>query len=214
MNLLVLARDQWRGLRAGQLRPLPGFYRQLDNGSSLAFVHINKTGGTSVAKALGLQPKCHLTVREMKEALSAERWSQALKFAFVRNPWDRAVSHYEYRVQTNQTSLGNRPLAFDEWLRLVYVERDPQYYDQPKMFQSQSDWLKDETDDVAVDFVGRFEDFGRQFAVVTERLGIDARLPHLNGTRRDDYHRYYSPESVDIVAEHYAEDIEQFGYTY
>lgn len=214
MNLMVLARDQLRGLRAGQLRPLPGFYREFANGSSLAFVHVNKTGGTSIARALELQPKCHLTVREMKAKLSEERWSQALKFAFVRNPWDRAVSHFEYRVQTNQTSMGDRPLSFDEWLRRVYVDRDPQFYDQPKMFQAQSDWLKDETGEVAVDFVGRFEDFDNQFATVTTRLGIGAELPHLNGTRRDDYHRYYSPLSVDIVAEHFAEDIEQFGYAY
>ena len=203
-----------RGLRAGQLRPLPGFYRELSDGRSLAFVHINKTGGTSIAKALDLQPKCHLTVSEMQARLSAERWLRALKFAFVRNPWDRAVSHYEYRVQTNQTSLGGRPLTFDQWLRRVYVERDPQFYDQPKMFQPQSEWLKDASGKMAVDFVGRFEDFGRQFALLTERLGIEARLPHLNGTRRDNYQRYYSPELVQIVADQFSEDIERFGYMY
>jgi len=214
MDLIVLARDQWRGFRAGQLRSLPGFYRELPGGDSLAFVHINKTGGSSVARALGLQLKCHLTLREMQTRLSAARWSRALKFAFVRNPWDRAVSHYEYRVQTNQTAMGARPLTFDQWLRLVYVDRDPKYFDQPKMFQPQSDWLKDESGEVAVDFVGRFEEFDRQFALLSKRLGIEAALPHLNGTQRDDYHRYYSPELVEIVARNFAEDIERFEYKY
>jgi hypothetical protein len=214
MNLTVLARDQLRGLLAGQLRPLPGFYREWPNGASVAFVHINKTGGTSVAKAFGLQPKCHLTLREMRPKLSEERWSRAVKCAFVRNPWDRAVSHYEYRIQTNQTDMAKRRPTFDEWLRRVYVDRDPQYYDQRKMFQSQSDWLRDEQGDVALDFIGRFEDFGQEFDKLAAQLGVSAELPHLNRTKRDAYHRYYSPESVDIITRSFAEDIERFGYSF
>ena len=73
MNFGVLARDQLRGLLAGQLRPLPGFYREFPNGMSAAFVHINKTGGTSIAQALGLPAKSHHTVREMQARLSEKR---------------------------------------------------------------------------------------------------------------------------------------------
>ena len=56
-----------------------------------SFVHINKTGGTSVVVALGL-PFGHLTAREKIEQLGRERWDGRFTFAFVRNPWDRVAS--------------------------------------------------------------------------------------------------------------------------
>ncbi len=214
MNFGVLARDQLRGLLAGQLRPLPGFYREFANGSSVAFVHINKTGGTSIAQALGLPAKCHQTVREMQAKLSESRWSRAFKFAFVRNPWDRAVSLFEYRVQSNQMGLGTSPLPFDQWLRRVFVDRDAHYHDQPKMLQTQCEWMKDDSGQLPLDFIGRFEDFAAQFAVVAQELGFPMELPHLNRTRRGHYQRYYSPESVEIIADYFAEDIGRFGYQY
>jgi hypothetical protein len=150
----------------------------------------------------------------MQPRLSEKRWAQAFKFAIVRNPWDRAVSLYEYRVQTNQTGLGSTSVPFEEWLRLVFVERDPYYHDQPKMLQSQSDWLKDASGNMPVDFVGRFENLNAEFAVVAQKLGITAQLPHLNRSKRKTAKPYYTDDSVEIIARYFAEDIERFGYKY
>src|SRR5258708_8913369 len=66
----------------------------------LLFVHIQKTGGSSLTQVL----KQHVPDLEeiggthdhagwMRETL-ADKWPHLFKFAFVRNPWDRLVSWY------------------------------------------------------------------------------------------------------------------------
>ena len=70
--------------------------------SDFIFIHINKTGGTSIEKALGLE-KDHLTASEKKTAIGKQKWKKIYSFAFVRNPWDKVVSHYHHRVKMNIT---------------------------------------------------------------------------------------------------------------
>jgi chondroitin 4-sulfotransferase 11 len=176
------------------------------------FVHINKTGGSSIEKALRL-PFQHRTALELREHLGRDRWQRRFSFAFVRNPWDKVASHYFYRVKTNQTGLATVPVEFNEWVRRAYGERDPQYYDKPKMFLPQVDWISDEEGRQLVGFVGRFERLQADFRIVCERIGIDADLPHEKQSSNRDYRRVYTPASADIVAQWFAADIERFGYT-
>ena len=59
------------------------------------FVHIQKTGGTSIRVALGLPkvpPGKHWSAARHRAALGREEWERRFTFAFVRNPWDRLVS--------------------------------------------------------------------------------------------------------------------------
>ena len=59
------------------------------------FVHINKTGGSSVEHAFGVYPDDqHNTAKEYIKELSSRKWSTHFTFSFVRNPWDRIVSWY------------------------------------------------------------------------------------------------------------------------
>ena len=70
------------------------------------FIHINKTAGSSIERALNLRFE-HKTAMEKRAELGSLRWRRAFKFSFVRNPWDKVASHYRYRVRTNQTGMGN-----------------------------------------------------------------------------------------------------------
>ncbi len=177
------------------------------------FVHINKTGGTSVGTALGLRFE-HRTAEEKRAELGERSWSRKFRFAFVRNPWDRVASHYCYRVKTDQTGLGSGRVSFDEWTRLAYRDRDPTYCDKPKMFMPQLDWITDSQGRVLVDFIGRFESLDADFASICEHLAIRATLPHMKSSNKNDYRLYYDDESVGIVARCFARDIAQFGYTF
>lgn len=180
---------------------------------SYIFVHINKTGGSSIEKALGLTFE-HLTAREYLDRLGHARWSRAFTFAFVRNPWDKVVSHYHYRVQTNQTGLGDRHLSFKEWVKVSYGDRDPKYYDQPKMFMPQRDWIVDHEGRIAVDFVGRFEQLAADFEVVCSKLAVRSELPHLKRSERGDFRRYYDDATAEIVANRFEADVREFGYQF
>ena len=65
-----------------------------------------------------------------------------------------------------------------------------------------------------MDFVGRFENLEADFKTICDKVGITASLPHINKSDRRGYRDYYDPETRDITARLYAEDIERFGYTF
>lgn len=181
--------------------------------ADFSFVHINKTGGSSVEKALGL-PFQHRTALEMRALMGKERWQSRFSFAFVRNPWDKVASHYKYRVQTNQTGLRDNPIAFKDWVRLAYADRDPRYHDEYKMFMPQTQWVVDEGGNVMVDMIGRFETLAQDFAKVCETLGRRAELPHLKKSTNKDYRQLYDTATVDIVGRWFADDIRAFDYSF
>jgi len=80
----------------------------------ILLVHIEKTGGTSVDSALGLDtdyslgtPECssipsikqshiHLTAEAAQRLYDPAVWDGAYKIAFVRNPWNRVVSYWAF----------------------------------------------------------------------------------------------------------------------
>lgn len=183
---------------------------------NFVFIHINKTGGTSVARAIGLPKKRHLTTKEVIEIIGVEKWNNAYSFAFVRNPWDKVYSHYKYRCKTNQTKLGEQPIPFKEWVLKTYgPEKDTFYYDLPKFFMPQVDWLLDEKDDLSVSFTGRFEALNDDFETVRAQLGIKNELPKLNATSKGKhYSEAYDQETRDVIGDWFKKDIELWGYSF
>lgn len=179
------------------------------------FIHINKTGGTSVGRAIGLPIKDHLTAREVIARIGRERWNEAFTFAVVRNPWDKAVSLYEYRRKKDRTGLTSEGVSFHDWVRWTMGPgQDPRYYNNPLSFQPQVEWLKDDEGAVSLDVIARFERLSEDFERIKRAIGIDADLPRLNATRRKDYRSYYDAETAAIVARWFADDIERFGYRF
>lgn len=192
---------QWhRTLRERHLRPY-------------VFIHINKTGGSSIEKALGIGLD-HSTALEKYRQLGERAWRRKFTFTVVRNPWDKVVSHYHYRLRTNQTGLADKPIPFDEWLQRCYIDRDPRYYDQPRMFMPQRRWLVDENDGLLVEFIGRFENLQADFKAITRRLGVQAELGHAKPSSRGSYRDYYDAASEALVREYFAEDLALFGYEF
>ena len=169
------------------------------NGKKVIFIHINKTGGTSVIHLLNLA-KSHLTVKEIIKIIGQDEFDSAFKFAAVRNPWDKVLSHYKYRVKTNQTSLGTNKIPFKDWVKQTYgAEKNPYYYDQHK---------------IQIDDVMTFEALNEEFARISSKLKISATLPHLNSTGKVDYRTFYDDETRQIVEKWFADDIAYFGYEF
>ena len=88
------------------------------------FIHINKTGGSSVERALKI-PFGHETALEKIARMGRTQWDRRFSFTVIRNPWDKVVSHYHFRVQTNQTNLADNPIQFNEWVKVPLVTWDP-----------------------------------------------------------------------------------------
>jgi len=194
------------------IKPSP--LRQGRNGPYV-FIHINKTAGTSIGNAIGLPVKHHQTAREIIARIGRDKWDTAYKFTLVRNPWDKVVSHYEYRRKRNKTEVATRNVSFSEWVKKTYgTDKDPFFYNNPKAFQPQVEWLKDDQGRIAIDFIGKFESISDDFDQIKNIIGIEAELPHLNASKRAGYQSYYDDETRQIVAQWFHEDIEVFGYSF
>ncbi len=181
------------------------------------FIRINKCGGISVRDTLkrlvgkSLVIKGHTCIREFKR----QHIKKYFKFTFVRNPWHRFVSLYFYRMKLKKIK-GKRTIPFKEWANRIY-NADPLYNPSPKspMMRNQIDWLTDKDGNVLMDFIGRVENFQKDFDYVCDKIGIPCeKLPHLNQTNHKHYTEYYDEATKQIVAERYARDIEYFGYKF
>ena len=205
------------------------------------FIHIYKTAGTSVAKALapynvsphkrrtarllkrlrapfpptwdpGLSVD-HKTAIESRDRLGAETFDDFFSFSFVRNPWDWQFSLYQYVLRNADHAQHDHFLQMGSFNRYVQwlCEDEVAHRDD----RCQSDFLCNEQGELMVDFVGRFESLASDFADVCQRIGIKATLPRLNSSRdRVDYRSRCNDRSAELIAIRYASDIERFGYRF
>lgn len=206
------------------------------------FVHIAKTGGTSVRAALErhrwrdpwypamalcsrlshlsghrLASKLprHAKVIAAQELLPREFFDSLFKFAFVRNPWDLQVSSFHHIRRERPHYLGGHG-DFASFLRWKLDPQRPYQYHIDTSIELQSDYLIDLRGAVVVDFIGRYERLAEDFAAVCQRLAIASSLPHRRRAveRRPDYRAYYDDETAELVAKRFAPDIERLGYRF
>lgn len=181
--------------------------------ANFSFIHINKTGGSSIERALNLHTN-HRTAQEVRDMIGDRRWASRFTFTVVRNPWDKVVSHYHFRRERNKSNIQTDNIRFGDWVRMSYGQKDPRYYHSPKMYMPQLQWITDQRGEVLVDFVARFETLEKDFATICDRIGVSATLPHLKKTDRGHYRDYYTPETRQIIADCFRQDIEHFGYEF
>lgn len=182
------------------------------------FVHINKTGGTSLKTSLGLdfigKNFKHMTAVEIRDLLGQELFSQCFKCTVVRNPFDRVVSQYYHRKKTNQNKLNELNISFNDWVHLVFKEQDPQFLDNYTMFMPQLEWLTDNDGNLLVDFIGRFENLNEDFEKIKRKLNAKAALPHKKKTKHKKYRDYFNKETKDIITDWFKKDLEYFKYIF
>ena len=177
-----------------------------------AFVHINKCGGSSVEIALGVA-KRHTGAARMREELGHEDWARRFTFAIVRNPFDRVVSIYYYRVRTDNGGLGDRHLSVNQWIEAVWSERDPRYWNDTLLLAPSWDWVS-QNGQMLVDEIARLETIDQDWAAIAARLGVAPTLDRWNSNHHPDYRLLLSPRARKVIETAFAEDFERFGYCY
>jgi hypothetical protein len=201
------------------------------------FIHIPKTAGSSVTRALA--PWCvkpqrtqwrrllsHLPVPEKpqnaflrqhdkaswaKHKLPAEIYDSAYKFAVVRNPFELAVSSYYFRRKHLSGRRRNRARVLDFKTFLRYLERKNRF-----VRVDQTSWISDRHGNLIIDEVLRFETLAEQFNALVERLGLpgEVKLPRTNVNAPYDYCAVYDDEAKSIVRRLFFRDFERFGYEF
>jgi len=83
-------------------------------------------------------------------------------------------------------------------------------------YNSCFNWITDENDNILVDVIIRFENLDEDWRYVAKTLNLDSGvLPHRNRIMRDvDWRTHYDEESTEMTREHFAADIEAFGYSF
>ncbi|MBD3368994.1 hypothetical protein GF402_01370 [Candidatus Fermentibacteria bacterium] len=220
---LRLRAKQLLGWRLRRNRDNPRIRHDL----GVIFIHIPKTGGNSVTRALtgipkrgeSLSPQIgkHAKAEEVRFLLGRKAWDRCFSFALVRNPWDLMVSCYHWWIQKapqlpyhrRHSRRIARMGSFDRFIRSRYGtgminERPGDLFD----------WYTDGRRTI-VDYVGRLENIEEDWREICGRAGIPhVEMPHINPSRRGSYVEYYDSGTKELVARRFARTIETFGYEF
>lgn len=186
------------------------------------FMHITKTGGTSIeTKLSGSKPppvrmkhlktppwidkERHMNVVNMVKTYGEESWENYFTFTFVRNPWDRMVSWFFWRKRMRTIP---KDLTFSEFV----IDFKFWHTDKTLPAQPQHSWFDDK---FKIDFVGKFENLQDDFNKVCNTLNIkDTKLPHMYNTKHSHYSEYYDSETKKEVDRIWGIDAEIFKYKF
>ncbi|MEM1326638.1 MAG: sulfotransferase family protein [Bacteroidota bacterium] len=203
----------------------------LDDTQQLIYIHIPKNAGTSIAEKLGFEQSSHATISQIQAQLSPEQFERYFKFSFVRNPFDRFLSLYNYaRLKESryhsainpEKALWGKHLDYD-LLEHATLNQCAHYLLEGRLrhdegwnhWLPQVNWLKDGNGNIPLDFIGRVETIPEDFKQLATQLNIDGELPYLNKSKRIiDYKDCYDKETQKIVSDYYKEDLETFGYQF
>ena len=148
----------------------------------------------------------HLTMQQIQASLPPRVWRDYFKFAFVRNPFDRFVSVCAMLNKRNPGYRG-RETAFMK--RALTVPR----FRQRVLVRPQVDMLVDESGEVGMNYVGRYEALQQGFGEVCRQIGIaEIDLERSNVSEHDAYASYYDDELLANVTAFYRRDFEMLGY--
>lgn len=175
------------------------------------FIHINKTGGTALERALGIPLTNHDIAVERREVLGSKEWEKRFKFAVVRNPYERFASTFAYLHRDSPFPSEEAPERFVVWLERVYEKYRDGRHDRNE--GPQLAWVVDEAGRIILDKICRYETLETDLADVAKVLGRPIELQRINKTRISlDYEAIYLPRSRSIVNEMHSLDFEAFGY--
>lgn len=178
------------------------------------YIHPPKTGGTSVEKLfISDADKTDVPHKhKYSDFFNEPRYSDYYFFGTVRNPWDRMVSYYHWRIKKKLPMFGVENFA--DWLIFITDPHTFRKYNEcnwhfTTAIDRQASMLR---------YVGniiKFENFQEDFNKVCDDIGIPRMtLPHVNASDRGSYRDYYNDHTKGIVADYYAQDIEDYNYEF
>lgn len=197
------------------------------------FVHIPKNAGNMIThtlqgsghETLGLS-HWHVTAEQIKATIPD--YNKYFTFAFVRNPFDRLYSMYQYsvgllhRLKTMPNYYENglnhyAECTFKQWLveKESWASWDTNRDYLPAQKEQQLSYIS-ENGEVIVEFVGFFENLIRDFEQVCERISVPFTPPprRNQSKRKVEYWTMYDDEMIDFVQHHHKTDLEMFGYSF
>jgi len=187
------------------------------------FFRIPRAASNSVSYALfGHLAGGHKTAMEYKKTFGP-CFDYFYKFTFVRNPFARLVSAYDYLksgghpVSLSDKRFGEEVInSYEDFSDFVinWLDSDKRRYEKPH-FYPQVHFLTID-DSLSVDFIGCVESVEEDFSRVKSKLGEDCKLPNKNAAQgnRKPIESFYTKDSViEKVINVYEKDFVELGYS-
>jgi len=186
------------------------------------FIHIPKTGGSSIEKIFDLQHKnnlfqprftnqfegCYFAPQHFTHALIDHfkpEGKNYFSFTIVRNPYNRIVSEYFYINKNfeNKLIMDFSESDFNDWLDTSLMKFDIDH----KL--PQSSFL-----DIPVDMILKLENLKEDFEKLNERLGTSYKLIHDNKSsiNKEDIVNSLSKDTKLKIYKIFKEDFKKFNY--
>jgi hypothetical protein len=136
------------------------------------------------------------------------KWESYRIFTFIRNPYDRLVSGWNY---INKYNI--------EFKKFIHFGKMTNSWDYWHTFMSQTKHLIDIDNKIKVHFIGRFENLEEDLKTILYGIGIK-RIYHdsfssnkKNSKKHDNYIKYYeNNDVVNKVNEYINDDLKIFNY--
>ena len=186
------------------------------NKKKVIFIHVPKTGGTSISKLFGFTHWTHHNVKQIKNKVGSD-WVESFKFAFVRNPYERALSLYQEFIKHKKKYKSNieKELSFEKWLTYCFHDQNTDYIWWEPFFATQKKWLVNEKGILEIDHLARFEDMEEEIDFLSNYFGVTGKLQKLNqGFLKSKYASYRSIKTDQIIENYFCEDFEAFNYSF
>lgn len=193
--------------------------------NKLIFLHIPKTGGTSIENMLCPKPlnpfvfnkywmfglvdnqySQHFNYTNIQKYCNTDI-SDYFIFAVVRNTWDRLVSAYKYLYEN---------LDFEKFITNKCIALQQKRLTQTDHFNTQMAFIKNEAGKIVPDFIGRFENLQTDFDYMCDINHLKKKkLYTINkSNNKKHYSLYYTDKTRDLVNETYREEIEFFDFKF
>lgn len=184
----------------------------------ILFVHVPKTGGTSIQKWLidntdsrPIKGK-HWSFENLQKRHNLE---VDYSFGVVRNPWDYVVSWYFFKkdraIRTLENGPKNKGKMTKEYALKVLEDFD----------KGIEHFIKNLQPTLQTDRIGKvndilyFENLDNDFCKIQDKFKCFVPLQRLNVSQREkNYRTYYTNYTKQLVYEKYKQDIEILGYSY
>lgn len=188
------------------------------------FIRVPKTGSRAIAEKLETKFMTHTRNQVIKKKYKV---SSYFSFAFVRNPYRRLYSAWNYLKNGGLGTQNDRCRkvffidstggSFEKFV-LRFFQEDIDTLKKishcpvdPVHFYPQIYWTGEKNN---LDYIGSFEDINSCWTIISKKLKLDPNLQIKNSsnTKYKNILDIYTPEMLKIIENFYSNDFEEFDY--
>ena len=198
------------------------------------FVHINKSGGGTITNNMANNGETkitgmHRTLYDMTDIAKTKYnldINSIFTFTMVRNPFDRMLSMYLYYKKHNSieffSGIPSIDNDFNKWIEYIYSDK----FDRARKhsginvfyhcFSNQLNWLKyPDGKLICINKILKYEnnEYDHLYADILKLSKYDSSTI-VHPTNHNHYSHYYTEKSIELVSDHYQEDLDYFDYKF